>query len=108
MDAVKFIKERRRMYAGGFITKAICDINTKAEDVVAEVEEWAREHPRKTRQSEFLKLWHEAEISGDTGALTVCPAQLLAKYRGAEDGGCLSEAFRCDDCLREFWMEEVE
>lgn len=108
MDAEKFIREYRRMLKEKGYGAVILHEENKPEAIIAEVEEWAREHPRKTRQSEFLKLWPEAEISGDTGALTVCPAQLLAKYRGAEDGGCLSEAFRCDDCLREFWMEEVE
>ena len=62
MDAVKFIEERRRMYQLGCIKHAINDYNTKAETVVAEVEQWSKEHPRKTRQSVFPEQWLEARI----------------------------------------------
>lgn len=106
MDAVKFIEERRRMYAGGFITKGICDINTKAEDVVAEVEEWAREHPRKTRQSEFLKLWSATTLD-ERGVITICPIALSPAHRNS-DGGCKILDNMCADCRRKFWMQEVE
>lgn len=42
------------------------------------IEQWSREHPRKTRQDVFLKQWPNAAVYG---------------------GG---------DCRREFWMQEVE
>ena len=49
MDAVKFVKERRRMYTLGCIKKDINNYNTKAEDVVAEVEQWSAAHTLRCR-----------------------------------------------------------
>ena len=106
MDAVKFVEERRRMYTLGCIKKAINDYNTKAEDVVAEVEAWAAAHPRKTRQSVFLKQWPTAKVD-ESGCLDVCPYLVSASHRN-EDGSCAIMQRKCFDCRREFWMQEVE
>lgn len=103
MDAVKFIKERRRMYTLGCIKKGINDYNTKAEDVVAEVEQWSAAHLRKTRQSVFLEQYPQADID-NTGLLILCPKRISADIRVTAD--CMRQ--RCSDCRREFWMQEVE
>lgn len=104
MDAVKFVEERRRMYTLGCIKKGINDYNTKAEDVVAEVEEWSAAHPRKTRQSVFLKQYPNAVLDKD-GVLRICPpfvgGDIPEKYKCI----CLTD---CSACRREFWMQEVE
>jgi hypothetical protein len=70
------------------------------------VEQWAKEHPRKTRQSVFLEHYPEAKRSED-GVLTICPMAVSAAYRN-EKGGCKTYSCVCDDCRREFWLEEVE
>lgn len=106
MDAVKFVKESRRMYTLGCIKKGINDYNTKAEDVAAEVEAWSAAHPRKTRQDVFLEHYPEARISTH-GVLMVCPSPISASHRNA-DGGCATISRRCDDCRKEYWMQEVE
>lgn len=106
MDAVKFIEERRRMYQLGCIKHAINDYNTKAETVVAEVEQWSKEHQHKTRQSVFLKQYPEASIS-EQGVLLVCPCPISASHRNAK-GGCATIGRGCDDCRKEYWMQEVE
>lgn len=106
MDAVKFVEERRRMYTLGCIKKGINDYNTKAEDVVAEVEKWSVAHPRKTRQSVFLEQYPEALVL-DGGTLSVCPVLFSSEYRNAY-GGCASPYGSCAECRREFWMQEVE
>ena len=106
MDAVKFVEERRRMYTLGCIKKGINDYNTKAEAVVAEVEAWSAAHPRKTRQSVFLEQWPEATLADD-GVLDVCPTAVSAKHRGKR-GGCATIDRSCNECHREFWMQEVE
>ena len=106
MDAVKFVEERRRMYTLGCIKKGINDYNTKAEDVVAEVEQWSAAHPRKTRQSVFLEQYPEASIS-EHGVLLVCPCPISASHRNAH-GGCATIDRRCDDCRKEYWSQEVE
>lgn len=82
MDAVKFVKERRRMYTLGCIKKGINDYNTKAEDVVAEVEAWSVAHPRKTRKSIFLEQYPEALVF-DGGTLCACPLLFSSEYRNA-------------------------
>jgi hypothetical protein len=106
MDAVKFIEEHRRMYTLGCIKKGINDYNTKAEDVVAEVEEWSAAHPRKTRKSVFLEQYPEALVF-DGGTLSACPVLFSSEYRNAY-GGCASPYGSCAECRREFWMQEVE
>lgn len=106
MDAVKFIEERRRMYkVTGKHSPTLAE-RIPAEGVVKEVEEWAAAHPRKTRQSVFLEQYPEARI-GNHGVLLVCPSQISAWHRNAA-GGCATIGRGCDDCLREFWMQEVE
>lgn len=106
MDAVRFVEERRRMYTLGCIKKGINDYNTKAEDVVAEVEEWAAAHPRKTRQSVFLEQWPDTQLDKE-GNVIICPKQLCK----GEEFNKLMAACRgtnCYKCRREFWMQEVE
>ena len=102
MDAVKFVEERRRMYMLGCIKHAINDYNTKAEAVVAEVEQWSKEHPRKTRQSVFLEQWPNCMINDD-GVVGMCPRNVDKNY------ACnLLLLAGCKDCRHEFWMQEVE
>lgn len=77
------------------------------EKTVAEVEQWSREHPRKTRQSVFLEQYPEAELTKD-GVISICPIAVSAAYRN-KTGGCASPTRpRCAVCLREFWTQEVE
>ena len=115
MDALEFLRERRRMCKsykncdGCPFAKRLCAIrditsNEERKSVIATVEQWAKEHPRKTRQSVFLEQWPEAEI--DTyGCLMVCPKRISADCK-IRYGDCSNRA--CPDCRREFWMEEVE
>ena len=106
MDAVKFIEETRRMYkVTGKHLPTLAE-GIPAEDVVKEVEEWSAAHPRKTRQSVFLEQYPEARI-GNHGVLLVCPCPISASHRNA-GGGCATIGRRCDDCRKEYWMQEVE
>ena len=105
MDAVKFVKERRRMYTLGCIKKGINDYNTKAEDVVAEVEQWSSAHPRKTRQSVFLKMFPNV-ILNDKGQPGFCPRTLDTAYHPV--GDCVLDVDICQRCKDKFWMQEVE
>lgn len=108
MDAVKFVKERRRMfYATGKHPKYnLFRLSISAEDVVKEVEEWSAAHPRKTRQGVFMELYPES-IVGDSGVLRLCPRYISAAHRDGR-GDCKEPAIKCVDCCREFWMQEVE
>lgn len=108
MDAVKFVEARRRMFAmtGENPKYSMFNMGTPAEEVVREVEEWATAHQRKTRQSEFLEQYPEAQID-DNGVLSVCPTVISSSHR-KDGGGCLNIRRKCTDCRREFWMQEVE
>ena len=105
MDAVEFIKQVRRM--GKQKGEAICfKLEEKDTEIVEQVEKWAKEHPEKTRQSEFLKQWPDAEI-GEDGLPVVAPCQLnLELIHDGSSKDCESRGV-CDECRREFWMQEV-
>lgn len=105
MDAVKFVEERRRMFdvTGEYPKYNLFSLNISAEDVVKEIEEWSAAHPRKTRQSVFLKHWPNAKVFVD-GVLDICPQELDSSYP------CQSTDVetRCQSCRRKFWKQEVE
>ena len=109
MDAVEFLKQFNRMCKSYeedgckncpvYEYNCCENFNGQENDVVQIVEKWAKEHPVKTRQSEFLKMWPDAEI-GDDGLPSIAPCQLnvkLCKNREA-----------CDKCKRDFWLKEIE
>ena len=115
MDALEFLKERKRMCnsykgCGGCpLERGNCDLNTSTSDedckkIIAIVEQWSKEHPRKTRQSMFLEQCPEAELHID-GVLWICPKRVSVAHRN-DNSRCAT--ITCNDCRREFWMQEVE
>lgn len=115
MDAVEFIRERKRMCKsykgckGCPLERGNCGLSTNTSDeeyerIIAAVEQWSKEHPRKTRQSVFLEQWPEAEIDKQ-GDLMVCPKCISADCRNRYVK-CTNRL--CSDCRREFWTQEVE
>lgn len=124
MDAVDFLKEAKRYCRRCKNTtqdgkKRLCEVCyfEKLNDIfdlhpmeyhkfVETVEQWAKEHPVKTRQSEFLKQYPEAEI-GDDGLPGVDPCQLYKEIANVEiyDGYC--NKYGCTDCRRDFWLAEI-
>ncbi len=111
MDAVEYVKQRKRMCdyyvnCGGCPADDYewCSSLHEIPNLVPIVEKWAKEHPVKTRQSEFLKQWPDAEIGSD-GLPTVAPCQLnieLLQCESQEDRGV------CNKCRRGFWLKEIE
>lgn len=108
MDAVKFVEERRRMFAvtGEAPKDTLFNKGSSAEDVVKEVEEWSAAHPRKTRQSVFLEQYPESFVD-ESGVLRLCPRYISEELRNS-DGMCKEPGKHCVDCCNEFWMKEVE
>lgn len=118
MDAVKFLKERKRlcqMYdvcggcpanriSGGCIFSATNGATPEEQSDFMEA--WSAAHPRKTRQDVFLEQWPQARLD-DNGCVYICPADVSANYRD-ESGGCAVVGVLCPDCRREFWTQEVE
>ena len=121
MDAVKFIEERNRMcksfnYGCGCQMCPACnndlccafdqESTLDATAQIAIVEEWSAAHPRKTRQSVFIEQYPEAALDAD-GVVRICPMSISAAHRDS-DGECKNPYNMCDNCRREFWMQEVE
>lgn len=100
MDAIEFVKQLRRMDKNVIRKYSVFD--DSPEDIVSEVEEWAKMNPVKTRQSVFLEQWPEAKRADNI--LAICPKVLDMSlpcwiYNNAN--------VACEDCRREFWMQEV-
>lgn len=113
MDALEFLRERKRMciYYGHCegcpLEKVSCaleqtDSNKEYETVIATVEQWSKEHPRKTRQSVFLEQWPNAKTPSCN--LLGCPQYVEERYHPFL--GCA--ATDCVACRREFRGQEVE
>lgn len=71
------------------------------EETISKVEQWAKEHPVKTRQGEFLKIFPNVQIQDDV--IWVCPKGIDHNYRSKEN--CYG--INCLDCKRKFWLAEV-
>lgn len=73
------------------------------EETVSKVEQWAKDHPVKTRQSEFLKMFQNARID-DSGVLLFCPKDFLPV--GARNTYCEKHE-NCKECRKDYWLAEV-
>lgn len=114
MDAVEYVKQRERMCnyyvhcddcpAGNYQE---CDSLNGIFKLASIVEQWAKEHPVKTRQSEFLKMFPEAEI-GDDGLPYIAPCQLdVGLIHGESQEDCEDRGI-CNKCRHDFWLKEIE
>lgn len=84
-----------------------CMLSMNLKQMINIVEQWAKEHPVKTRQSEFLKQWPDAEISDD-GFPNVAPCQLhVGLVHGESQEECENRGL-CVECRRDFWLKEIE
>ena len=111
MDALEFIKAIKQMLSAGANNSTVQKYisaykKNDCEGMVKAAEQWAAEHPIKTRQSVFLAQYPEAAISKD-GVVMICPIAISASYRG-KDGSCANPSDMCTDCMRKFWLTEVE
>lgn len=78
-----------------------CMLSMNLKQMTSIVEQWAKEHLVKTRQSEFLKMWPEASVLyGEY--LNICPAQISSECRDKETGGCYDPGMDCGKCKRNF------
>ena len=119
MDAVDFLNEGTRMCNSYeacvgcpmYQTDDCCMVSMNLKQMINIVEQWAKEHPIKTRQSEFLKMFPNAQKSSD-GVLDICPNKIEPeKYKSVvlykacinSDTGKL-----CTECKRDFWLKEIE
>lgn len=113
MDAVEFIEERNRMcnYYGGGNELSECaecpasqrtclSVRSVTAEYITAVEQWSKEHPRKTRQDVFMAHYPDAALND--GVLRICPRNV---YKPAEINCNITT---CSRCKRAFWMQEVK
>ena len=121
MDAVEFLNEGTRMCNSYeacvgcpmYPTDDCCMVKMNLKQMISIVEQWAKEHPVKTRQSEFLKMFPNAQKSSN-GVLDICPRKFEPeKYKSATpDKVCVNgnadDEYHCDECCRDFWLKEIK
>ncbi len=105
MDAVECMKAVTRMLKSGTIDCAIqkyisAQKKNDYEGMAEAAEQWTAEHPVKTRQSEFLKLFPNAQT--DSGCLNACPMDVFGNT------GIACNKQTCYECKNAFWLAEVE
>ena len=117
MDAVEFLMERKRLcdsYRGcvgcpfGAAECVVRDMTSEdnCKRIVSAVEQWSKEHPRKTRQSVFLEQYPNVRLDTN-GIIDISPCRVDPKQYPFNVKDCCK--FRsCGECRREFWMQEVE
>lgn len=123
MDAVEFFKAKDRMCKMYWGNCKICDLSSDnnamnmgcssfveryPEKAVVIVEKWAKGHPRKTRQSEFLKMFPDAPIFD--GVLEIEPCKLVGSKLNTEECHSYDEfgLSGCYECRKKYWNEEVD
>lgn len=115
MDAIKFLKESKRMCSHIWredcpFHKYDCAFIRDAEDIeeiVETVEKWSKEQPVKTRQSEFLKMFPNASI--ENGTVNIYPCDIDATTELLENGEyCVSLDGNCSKCKEVYWHMEID
>lgn len=106
MDAVEFYRTFKRMCKKTDCKDCLLDqkcrpsANVEPEEVVELVEEWAKDHTIKTRQSEFLKMFPDAKINDD-GILAFCLGAFSQKEKYCHKYN------KCKECCKDYWLTEV-
>lgn len=117
MDTVEFFKTANRLCKNqrccaecpihkngmGCMIKADDDSIKSIEETVSKVEQWAKDHPVKTRKSEFQKMFPNANMYSIT--TTFCTAHFDKKK--ACEVSVPSEEM-CEKCRYKYWNEEVD
>lgn len=109
MDAVEFIKGRKRMCESydSCLNCPVNDLSANCEEYLDDdpecfveiVGKWVEDHPIKTRQSEFLKIFPDAKILN--GTISICPKHMDRTL----DIKCQEH---CDNCRNDYWLAEIE
>lgn len=124
MDAIEYEKGRRRMCRTNILKKGSCEgcdaysvlmrrcdfavsaAESEDENIIkkniATVEKWVKDNPIKTRKSEFLKVFPNAEMVNIERTFCVAHFEHTKKCKGVNP----SEE-QCIACRYRFWNEEV-
>lgn len=110
MDAMEFCKQLDRICKSHWTCEScllgngkcsIRYIGRNGESVVKTVEQWAKDHPAKTRQSEFLKMFPNTKLDTD-GVIAIRPCDIDSKC-------CTDDDYlrKCGACAGDYWLTEV-
>ena len=77
------------------------------EEMVSKVEQWAKDHPVKTRQSEFLKMFPNADMQR-IHALFPCIMDQAIRPTRCVKYESFNGSKKCDECRNDYWNEEVD
>lgn len=123
MDAVEFINEKYRMCELLNYECRKCKIDAlehghegcwgairnHPEEAVEIVERWAKEHPRKTRQSELLE-WLSKRFprmnQDNFWWRDICPKDIDSKVKCPVYANGMT--MHCADCRETYWLSEVD
>ena len=110
MNAVEFLRDFRRMCSSYGDTCSGCEFQSAEcapteedcdhEKVIRVVEKWAKEHPVKTRLSEFLKLFPNASVQ-EEGCPSLCTKFFDSTVSCKDSKSCL-------DCKKKFWLTPID
>lgn len=105
MDAVEFLEQLKKRSKSNpdYYGEELNIAHIEPISLVSKVEQWAKEHPVKTRQSVFLEQFPNAPIYTNTHNVALDPCLVDTTLRGHCPTGR-----GCDICRREFWSAEVE
>lgn len=111
MDAVEFIKERNRMCDSAancsrcqvYDELKQCDFCTEdPEKLVQIVEQWSKEHPRKTMMQDFFEKFPNAPKNLYGIPNNLCPSEL--GYKSTHEYHCGDYESSCINC----WNRPME
>lgn len=126
MDAVEFLEKHNRMCGalGDECTDkdgTLCPLLVAARKVgkgcygytkshpveaVEIVERWAKEHPKKTRQSKFLKVFPRVSMTAD-GIIAFCPDSMDSEFECPRKTRDNIDPI-CGECRREYWLAKED
>ena len=115
MDAVEYLKILARMHykqedCAHCVLPNGCDITKDEKEIenrVEIIEQWAKDNPVKTRQSEFLKQFPNARLKEEVLIIDPCKIDITSK----EDDKCealKTGMYSCSDCRKKYWFTEVD
>lgn len=118
MDAVEFLKKKNQIckeYSNRPGACFVCPLGNDEggcqisviteEDLVQIVEKYTAEHPTKTRQSEFLKMFPDARLDLN-GILCIDPCDINKRVK--EMNELSNKCQDCGECRKKYWLTEVE
>lgn len=70
----------------------------KANEIILK---WCEEHPIKTRQSEFMKMFPKA-VTNENGRISICPKNIDKTHE------CELKPNECANCMNKYWLAEVD